>query len=151
MELTFVCPKCGTEQQKTDAETGTVLGCSRCDYAGLLPLDWASGGRVERCPICGAVELFRQKDFDQKVGVLILVVGGALAWFTRYLSLLAAAILALILYLTSPEILVCYSCRARVRGHRPSHRHRRFDPRVEARIKSERSEAGRENSGHRMS
>jgi hypothetical protein len=66
----------------------------------------------------------------------VLVGGVALAVFTRYLSLLAAAVLDLILYLTSPEVLVCYACGARIRGHRPSDRHGRFDPRIEHRVRN---------------
>ena len=135
MELTYSCPRCGEQQICRDAEFATVIDCSRCGYIGLLPLEWAPAGRVDRCPICGVEDLYRQKDFNQKVGVAVLVGGAALALFTRYLSLVAAAILDLILYLTSPEVLVCYSCRARVRGHRPSERHRRFDPQVEHRIR----------------
>ena len=124
-----------------------MLSCSECDYVGLLPLDWSREGRVELCPICGSQEFFRQKDFNQRLAVVIAIVGIVLGYFTKYVSVLIAGIAVLLLYGAAPEILVCYLCRAHIRGHLPSSRHRRFDRGVEERVNLERSrEVGRQNS-----
>jgi len=135
MELRYACPQCGTENLRPAAEHGTVLSCDRCGYAGVLPTDWTREGRVALCPICGTTELYRQKDFNHKLGILVLIAGALFAFFTRYLSLVAAALLDLVLYLTAPEVLICYRCRAHIRGHRPSGDHGRYDARIERDIR----------------
>jgi predicted RNA-binding Zn-ribbon protein involved in translation (DUF1610 family) len=144
MELGFACPQCGAETRIDSAEESSVLSCAGCGYVGLLPLDWAAEGRVERCPICGSPEFYRQRDFHQRVALVVGITGVALSLLTRFLSIVAAGLAILLLYLSAPEVLVCYLCRAHIRGHRPGARHRRFDRRVEERVKRERSlEAGR--------
>lgn len=135
MDLVYACPQCGEEQRETGVESGAVIDCGRCGFVGILPLDWRQDERVERCPICGTDELYRQKDFHQRLAIGILLLGGVLAVITKFLSVLAAALLDLILYLTSPEALVCYACRARVKGHSPRQRHGRYDPRIDEQVR----------------
>ena len=149
MELRFACPQCGTESRLAPAEDSTVLTCPACDYVGLLPLDWVSDRRVRCCPICGSDDLYRHRDFHQKLAVVVVVAGAALALLTRFVSLAVAAVLCLLLYRGSPESLVCYLCRARIRGHEPGGRHGRFDPRVEERVRKGRGRGPR--AGHRNS
>ncbi|MHC4860282.1 MAG: hypothetical protein ACYTDY_09355 [Planctomycetota bacterium] len=147
MELRFACPQCGTESRLGAAEESSALTCGRCDYVGLLPLDWISEEKVERCPICGATEFFRQKDFHQRLALVIGLVGLALVFFTRYVSVFAAGAAILVLYLLASEILVCYLCRTQILGHRVAARHRRFDRRIEERVRKERNRgADRQNS-----
>jgi predicted RNA-binding Zn-ribbon protein involved in translation (DUF1610 family) len=137
MEIRYHCPQCGSDHHVACAEESTLLDCPRCGYVGLLPADWNRDGHVERCPICGHSELYRQKDFNHRVGIAILIAGGLLVLPTRYISLVFAAILDLILYLTAPEVLICYTCRTQIRGHRPTQEHGRFDPRIEATVRKE--------------
>jgi len=147
MELRFACPQCGSDGVILAAEESSVLSCARCDYVGLLPLDWSRDGHVERCPICGGAEFYRQKDFHQRLALVVGIAGILLGLVTRFLSIPIAAVVILILYGVAPEELVCYLCRAHIRGHRPSHAHRRYDRRVEERAVRERSlGAGRRNS-----
>ena len=128
MELRYACPQCGAEHLVPDAESSTVISCSRCGFIGLLPADWALDGRVDRCPICGTKDLFRRRDLHQKLLIILVIAGVTLALFTRYLSLLAAAILGVLVYIASPEALICYRCGSSVRGHRPTQDHDRYDP-----------------------
>ena len=127
MELRYNCPQCGTVHVQSGAEHTTVLSCSPCGYAGLLPADWTRGSRVELCPICGCRDLYRQKDFNHRLAIVVLLGGAVFALPLKGLSVVAAAILVLVLYLTAPEILVCYLCRAHIRGHLPGDGHGRFD------------------------
>ena len=130
MELRYACPECGTVNRRSDADQVAVLDCIDCSYVGLLPEDWTEAGIVKCCPICGCDELFTQRDFRRRTGIVIALVGASLARFTRYLSLFFAAALCAVLYLASKERLVCYLCRSQFLGHRPSRSRRRFDPRV---------------------
>jgi len=147
MEIGYACPQCGKDSRLSAAEDRSVLSCPRCGYVGLLPLDWSREGRVERCPLCGGTEFFRQKDFHQKLAATIGIAGVVLAMFTKFLSIPIAGILVLLLYAIAPEILVCYLCRAHVRGHVPGPGQRRYDRRVDERVqRARRLGADRQNS-----
>ncbi len=141
MELRFACPQCGTINRRPDADRLTILDCTECSYAGLIPDGWTEHGVVERCPICGCGEIFKQKDFQQRTGIIIALVGASFAVFTRFLSIFLAAVICGILYIASPERLVCYLCRTQVVGHRRTRAHRRFSARVAEKL---RIDAGRE-------
>lgn len=147
MQIRYACPQCGVEHQKDAADESTLLDCGRCGYVGLFPTDWTRDLNVERCPICGNTELYRQKDFNHRVGIIVLIFGAIFAYMTKYVSLVFAGILDLILYLTAPEVLTCYHCRTQVRGHRPGSEHGRFDPRIDERVRKDRGRSsGRQNS-----
>jgi hypothetical protein len=93
-----------------------------------LPETARAGGPIERCPACGATRLYVQRDFNQKAGLAIVVVGAALAPFTPfYSSLFAAAALDAALYAVLPEITVCYRCQAHLRGFARNPGHEAFD------------------------
>ena len=48
-------------------------------------------GRSRRCPACGGRQLYVQRDFNQKVGLAVVIVGAALAPFTPFYSSLFVA------------------------------------------------------------
>ena len=68
------------------------------------------------CPLCGNDKLYRQKDFSQKLGCLIMGVGAALVPWTWGLSLPVFALADFALYRALPFITCCYVCGARLRG-----------------------------------
>ena len=103
----------------------------------------ASGGLVA-CVACGHPELYTQKDFPRAVGIAIVVVAAVLAPFTWYLSLVAAALVDAVLFVTAPEVVVCYVCDAGHRGFAKSPRHPAFDREIEERLRyGERAVMGR--------
>jgi hypothetical protein len=78
--------------------------------------------------VCGNADLWRQKDFPQSLG-LVLVAAGALlssvAWYYHWprtaLGLLMAFALAdMLVYMLLPDVLVCYRCQARHHHLEPS-------------------------------
>jgi hypothetical protein len=83
---------------------------------------------VDRCAACDGAQLYVQRDFNQKAGLAIVVVGALLAPFTPYYaSLFAAALIDAGLYALLPEITVCYRCHAHYRGFARNPRHAAFD------------------------
>jgi hypothetical protein len=83
---------------------------------------------VDRCPACSGAELYVQRDFNQKMGLVIVVIGAVLAPLTPfYSSLLVAALVDAGLYAILPEITICYRCQAHFRGFRRHPRHHAFD------------------------
>ncbi|HEY7513649.1 MAG TPA: hypothetical protein VIC87_04200 [Vicinamibacteria bacterium] len=126
-EIAFACPRCGAE---TTAGLDGRGSCASCGEPTVLALSAAvrEGGPVDRCPACAGEQLYVQRDFNQKVGLGIVVVGAALAPFTPYYaSLGVAAAVDAVLYMLLPEITVCYRCHAHFRGFPRNPRHEAFD------------------------
>ncbi len=126
-EIAFRCLRCGAEA------TATALGrghCAGCGQSTELPVSASlrDEGIVDRCPACDGQQLYVQRDFNQRVGLVIVVIGAALAPFTPYYSsLFVAALVDAGLYAVLPEITICYRCLAHFRGFRRNPRHEAFD------------------------
>jgi hypothetical protein len=126
-EIAFACPRC-----RAEAVCG-LEGRGRCPAcAAETNLDVSPSLRDERmvdvCPACGGAQLYVQRDFNQKVGLAIVIAGALLAPFTPYYSsLAAAAVLDAALYAVLPEITICYRCHAHFRGFRRNPKHQAFD------------------------
>jgi hypothetical protein len=82
---------------------------------------------VEFCPVCDCRHLYRQRDFNRTLGCLLVAVGAALVPWTYGLSLVALALVDLVLYYRLPEAVVCYRCDTVFRDARPGPRHGEFD------------------------
>lgn len=126
--ITLPCPSCGGLLRIPRGETPRELRCLRC--AERIP---SSGGPPIRnaappvCHICGSPHLYWQKDFNQKAGCLIVLLGALLVPWTYGLSLAVVALIDLALYRLLPRISVCYVCRARYRGVPPHPEHAPYD------------------------
>jgi hypothetical protein len=126
-EIAFACSHCGEE---TLAGLDGRGRCRSCGRETLLDLSAAlrDERRVDRCPACSGTQLYVQRDFNQRAGLAIVVLGAVLAPFTPfYSSLFAAALLDAALYALLPEITVCYRCQAHFRGFHRNPQHQAFD------------------------
>ncbi|MFM7076979.1 MAG: hypothetical protein ACKO5R_07330 [Planctomycetaceae bacterium] len=129
MQIAYACPSCDAPVRLDDVESLAVLCCGRCGTALEVPPDGftaAEGGprRLARCLVCPSTDLFLRKDFPQRLGVGIVVVGfvaSCVAWGMRELVatfaiLFATALVDLVLYLLVPDCVACYRCQTRYRG-----------------------------------
>ena len=125
-EIAFACSACKAE---VEAAPGAPATCAACGSVTTLavPDGLRGGAPVEACPACGGRQLYVQRDFNQKAGLAVVIVGAALAPFTHYLSLVAAALVDAALYAMLPEITVCYRCHAHFRGFARNPAHEAFD------------------------
>lgn len=126
-EIAFRCPACGGEATAGLEGHGR---CASCGAATDLPVPPALRETrvVEVCPACQGKSFYVQRDFNQKVGLGIVVIGGILAPFTPfYSSLIVAALVDAGLYLVLPEITICYRCLAHFRGFARNPKHEAFD------------------------
>lgn len=126
-EIAFRCPACGGEATAGLDGQGR---CGSCDAkpALALPAPLQKTRVVDVCPACDGKAFYVQRDFNQKVGLGIVVVGGLLAPFTPfYSSLIVAALVDAALYLVLPEITICYRCLAHFRGFAKNPKHEAFD------------------------
>jgi hypothetical protein len=126
-EIAFRCPGCQFE-----AVCG-LDGKGKCDTCGLeptlpVPAAWGETRMVDACPACGSRLLYVQRDFNQRAGLAIVVIGALLAPFTPYYASLGVAVLIdAALYLMLPEITICYRCHAHFRRFRRNPAHEPFD------------------------
>ena len=126
-EIAFACPHCGGEAVSGLEGTGRCRACGKGTDLAILP-SLRETKTVERCPACDSTLLFVQRDFNQKVGLGVVVVGALLAPFTPfYSSLIVAALVDAGLYALLPEITVCYRCQAHFRGFARNPKHQPFD------------------------
>jgi hypothetical protein len=126
-EIAYSCPACGREAVAGRDGAGRCAACARetaLDVSGIT----GEPPTVVRCAACGNGLLYVQRDFNQKVGLAIVIAGGVLAPFTPfYSSLFVAAAVDAALYLMLPEIAVCYRCHAHYRGFARNRQHQAFD------------------------
>jgi len=126
-EIAFRCPACGGEAVAGLEGMGR---CAACRVATPVALTASLRERrvVDRCPACQGEQLYVQRDFNQRAGIAIVVLGAALAPFTPfYSSLFVAALIDAGLYALLPEITVCYRCHAHFRRFARNPQHHAFD------------------------
>ena len=138
MPITYACPACAATVSIADVEQASQLACPRCGGmvevpAGAITWSNAAGGPAEpgsgvpvlrRCLVCPSSDLFARKDFPQRLGVGIVVIGFAASCVTwawqllvpTFAILFGTAAVDVLLYLFMPECLTCYRCGARYRA-----------------------------------
>lgn len=106
MKVEFGCPDCG---RAVETQPGSTVRCRRCGAETALP---AAEG-LERCLACGCADLYRHRDFNQKLGLAIVILGVALwIWLGSFWPMVVAAAMDLLLFLSIPDVAICYRCRA---------------------------------------
>jgi len=117
VDINFRCRHCGLGLWVEDHDAPSTVTCRRCgEDHPIEPAAAMEGGELRRCWVCGCDWLYRQRDFNRKVGLGIVAVAAVFSVKTYGLSLLAAAIIDLILYTRLPQIALCYHCEAIHRG-----------------------------------
>lgn len=118
MEITLTCRSCGTANNVFYQNENGPTTCANC-ASQLLPFvtqNFLKETKIDQCPACGSSHLYRQRDFNRLIGIGLVVVGVALAYWTYGMSLLAVAVLDWMLYRLVGEVGCCYRCHAQIRG-----------------------------------
>jgi len=135
MNVTYTCPKC-EQLNRNDVDASTVaLRCEACGQNLQIPPGAVEDHRVRRCLVCPSTDLFVRKDFPQRLGVAIVVVGfvaSSVAWYGYHMYLtfgilFATALVDVLLYALVGEGLMCYRCGAMYRGFDNIEEHGAFD------------------------
>jgi DNA-directed RNA polymerase subunit RPC12/RpoP len=116
--VTFPCARCRAPLERDWPSAGAAAPCERCAAPVELDAEALRDGRLVGCPACRGTLLYQQKDFRAAIGIAVVAVAAVLAPFTWYLSLVAAALIDLLLYRVAGDVVICYriACRAHVRG-----------------------------------
>jgi hypothetical protein len=145
MQLVFRCPRCSHPQRADDVEKSPVVVCAGCGWdRPIAPTD-IDAGRPTRCLVCGCNDLWRQKDFPQYLGLLMVGLGILLstiawAWMEPAIAigiLMGFALLDMVLFMVMPDVLVCYRCASRHRHASPLEDHPKFNLEVHERYRQE--------------
>ncbi|HET6884194.1 MAG TPA: hypothetical protein VFI31_28835 [Pirellulales bacterium] len=117
------------------SESDRPVECPHCHLEITNPPDAWNEGTLTRCLVCPSSDLFVRKDFPQRLGLAIVVLGFALScvtWFFYWTTLTFAvlfvtALADFVLYLVVGDSLVCYRCGAEYRRLSSPQQHGAFD------------------------
>jgi hypothetical protein len=123
MFVIYHCPGCQQHQTLDSSQSPEALHCSACDWGRRISPAELAQDPPQRCLVCGCEDLWRQKDFPQKLGLAFVALGAGLstlfwAWYMPAAALgvlLVFAFADLLLYTCMRDVLVCYRCSARYR------------------------------------
>jgi hypothetical protein len=135
MNVTYNCPTCHSTTRAQLASESACIACTHCGQLINLPSGAIAGRQIHRCLVCPSTELFARKDFPQRLGVALVVlgfVGSSIAWFNyqvllTFTILFVTALVDLVLYVVMGESLTCYRCHAQYRGFDEIERHGGFN------------------------
>lgn len=135
MHVTYACSHCHQPAWAEFEPDSAEVACAGCGRNLAVPQAAFEGGTLRRCLVCPSHDLFLRKDFPQRLGVAIVVLGfiaSSIAWgyYHQYLTfgiLFAVALIDVVLYLIVPDALMCYRCGAMYRGVPGLEHHQRFD------------------------
>ncbi len=145
MWIVFECPSChGQNVTEVGGET-IALRCSACEWERPVAEEHRAASEPADCVVCGCGDLWRQKDFPQRLGILMVGTGALVSTiFWWYMMpawaigvLLLFALLDGVLYTLMPDVLVCYRCHARHRHTPLNGRHERFSLETHERYRQE--------------
>lgn len=145
MWIVFECPSChGNNVSEVVAQT-EQLRCSSCSWQRPVAEANRSATEPAHCLVCGCEDLWRQKDFPQRLGVLMVGTGAVLStifwWYMEpawaFGVLLLFALIDGLLYTLMRDVLVCYRCGSRHRHTPLDGRHERFNLETHERYRQE--------------
>jgi hypothetical protein len=145
MQVVYQCPDCQLLNYRDVGSTNRKLDCSACDWDRAFAETDLNGETPQRCLACGNDDLWRQKDFPQGLGLLMVATGATLSTIAYWQMevnwaigiLLVFAAIDLVLYVAMPDVLVCYRCQSRHRKAKIAEDHPRFDLELNERYRQE--------------
>lgn len=145
MWIVFECPACHVNSLVEVVGETTDLRCPACSWQRPIAAENRSGNEPASCLACGCEDIWRQKDFPQRVGVLMVAIGALVStifwWFMMpewaIGVLLLFALLDGVLYTLMRDVLVCYRCGSRHRHAPLDGRHERFNLETHERYRQE--------------
>ena len=111
--VSYDCSNC---QQYVKAEVfeGQEVHCPECAHVWGKFSDIAN--IFEQCPHCSCRQFYIQRDFNQALGCLILLVGIILVSMTKGISLPVFWLIDYFLYRRVEPMVICYQCGSEYRG-----------------------------------
>jgi len=137
MTISFRCPDCQTTISVEPAAGDREATCPECQcQVPFTPTESLSETNiVDDCPRCGKSAFYVQRDFNQKIGLgvmlLLALVGLVFVYYRRpmlfYACLGVGALFDLVLYSLLPNVTICYACKSTFRDVTVNSEHKPFD------------------------
>jgi predicted RNA-binding Zn-ribbon protein involved in translation (DUF1610 family) len=134
--IQFKCRTCDAEIS-TPPEDATEVVCPSCkkEQPVRIPATLRESRNIQTCISCGHSDFYVQKDFNRRLGVVIVAIGvlASTYFFERrqpfyaMASLVVTALIDLVIYSVVGLVSVCYSCHAVYRGFNRNPEHEAFD------------------------
>lgn len=145
MHVLFQCPQCEQARRASIVAGNAALVCDGCHWTRPVRADDLENAAPRRCLVCGCGDVWRQKDFPQKLGLAMVALGAILstiAWAyhlpgTALGILLVFAAVDLLLFTFMKDVLVCYRCHARYGDVQFREDHPRFNLETAERYRQE--------------
>jgi DNA-directed RNA polymerase subunit RPC12/RpoP len=124
MNVTYSCPHCQQAVRSDVDAHQPSLECPSCRHRTAVPANSLDSTTLHRCLVCPSTDLFIRKDFPQRLGVGIVVLGivaSSVTWglmfpIATFAILFATALVDVALYLVVPDALMCYRCGSQYRS-----------------------------------
>ena len=117
LEINARCPQCKIRTELVyDGITEPTCPECQANFVPHVTEDLKASGLLTQCPVCGCQDLYRQKDFNRKLGVGLIVIGVCLSFFTYGLSLVLVTLIDFWLFRKVNEVGCCYFCFAAYRS-----------------------------------
>ena len=138
MRARYYCPDCLTVREHAESDAGS-FACAKCGRTYTVNLPGAAGASgIERCGFCDNSVFFLQKDFDQRLGCLImatslaaaLVVGWKVGWIWFTPVLLVSVVVDWIVATRIRPVTICYRCDSEYRDVSVNPNHKGYDPHI---------------------
>lgn len=121
--ICYRCPDCEHAVRRDLSVVGEQAGCPHCGRALAAPAQAMPDGQIHRCLVCSSTDLFVRKDFPQRLGVALVVLGlgaSCVTWYYHQVEwtfgiLFATAFVDVLLYVLMSDVLECYRCHAQYR------------------------------------
>lgn len=145
MQVIFPCPVCQAVTRTSIENSGDSLSCEHCEWTRPVSENCLREDRPTRCLACGCDDLWEQKDFPQRLGLLLVGLGTLLSTIAifYYRPILAIGILMvfalgdMLLFALMRDVLVCYRCGTRHRHIESNAEHPRFNLELAERYRQE--------------
>tara|TARA_B100001029_G_scaffold179251_1_gene188134 strand:- start:2829 stop:3257 length:429 start_codon:yes stop_codon:yes gene_type:complete len=109
----YECEDCGVFRIYIIGNSSEIH-CSSCNKKlGTVAKDWSLD---KSCPFCQCESYYKRKDFNQILGVSIIIIGAILSIIYNYFILILFGLLDILLFKIVPDVAICYRCSVELRG-----------------------------------
>ena len=145
MNVTFCCSHCEKTTRRELVDDTLDVSCRYCSERVVISTGAVVDGKVSRCVVCPSDELFVRKDFSQRWGVGIILLGFVISFVALAMRrhmvafgiLGMTAVIDAILYCYTGNVLTCYRCHSEYRDLQTMELHPRFDLEVHERFRQQ--------------
>lgn len=117
LTIQLTCSNCQSSIEIYPSAKASAALCDICQHT--MPVYFTKSmesGDIDQCPGCGTYDLYYQKDFNRKLGVLLFILASIASFWTYGLSFIVLYALDFFLFQKLHWVLCCYKCSTLIRN-----------------------------------